>query len=288
MKILNQRQTSTFLALLLAVFSLISILAVSAVPVLPASAAGDLPRLVDMADLLSDSEESDLSAILDEISERHQADVVVVTATSMDGESAMVYADDFYDYNGYGFGDNRDGVLLLVSMEERDSYITTRGFGITAFTDAGQDYIFDQFISDLSAGDYAAAFTNFAGLCDDFLTQAETGEPYDVDMLPQEPFEPVWSLVAAFAAAFVISLIATGIMRGQLKSVHSQTEADDYMKQGSMKLTRKNDLFLYKHIDRTKKAESSSSSNSNSSSSGGSRTHTSSSGATHGGSGRKF
>lgn len=277
MRTWNKRLAGIGLALLSVVFT------VAAGAALPVSAAGDLPRLVDIADLLSDSEESDLSDMLDEISERQQVDIVVVTVDSMEGESAETYADDFYDYYGYGFGDGQDGILLLVSTDERDWCISTRGYGITVLTDAGREYISEIFAADLSAGDYAAAFTSFARLCDDFLTQAETGQPYDVDNLPKEPFGVAGSLVTAFAIAFIIALIVTGIMRGQLKTVHSQSGADDYVKQGSMQLTKKNDLFLYRHIDRRKKAEDSSSNGS-----GGSQTHVSSSGATHGGGGGKF
>lgn len=276
----------TFFALMLAALSMFGILTLSAVPVFPASAADDLPRLVDMADLLSDNEEAELSSLLDEISNRQQVDVVVVTATSMDGASAVVYADDFYDYNGYGYGDERDGILLLISMDERDWYISTHGFAITAITDVGREYISEMFVNDLSMGDYAVSFTNFARLCDNFITQAKSGEPYDVDNLPKEPFEPILSLATAFAIAFIIALISTGIMKGQLKTVHSQTAAEGYMKQDSMKLTRKSDLFLYQKVDRSKKAESSSPDSPNRS--GGSQTHTSSSGATHGGGGGKF
>lgn len=141
----------------------------------------------------------------------------------------------------------------MISMEERDWCISTTGYGITAFTDAGQAYISERFVTDLSVGDYAAAFTNFAVLCDAFITQADTGEPYDIDHLPQEPFDLVWNLAVALIIAFVISLIVTGIMRGQLKTMHSQSEADNYIKQGSMHLTRKNDLYLYRHVDRRKK-----------------------------------
>ena len=50
-----------------------------------------LPRLVDRADLLSELEEEELEARLDEISERQQADVVVVTVNSLDGKSAQDY-----------------------------------------------------------------------------------------------------------------------------------------------------------------------------------------------------
>lgn len=280
MSMLNKRFANAFFALMLFVFTL------SAILVNPVSAAENMPRLVDDADLLSDGEESDLLEILDEISERQQVDVVVVTVGSMDGKTAEAYADDYFDYNGYGYGDERDGILLLVSMDERDCYISTSGYGITAITDAGREYMLDIFVDDLSSGNYATAFTSFANLCDDFITQANTGEPYDVDNLPKEPFEFVFNIVLALVIAFIIALIVTGIMRSKLKSVRSQSAADDYLKQGSMNLTKKNDLFLYQNVDRRKRPENNTSSSSGSS--GGSKTHTSSSGRTHGGGGRKF
>lgn len=283
MRTLNKKLADIFLALLTAIF------AASAFSAFPVYAADGLPRLVDDADLLSDDEEAELSDMLDEISERQQVDVVVVTVGSMNGQTAVAYSDDFFDYNGYGFGDERDGVLLLVCMDERDWNISTSGYGITAFTDAGQEYISEIFLPDLSDGNYAAAFTSFAQLCDDFITQANTGEPYDIDNLPKEPFSFLGTFITAFLIAFVIALIATGIMKGQLKSVHSQSAASNYIQQGSMQLTKKNDLFLYSHVERRRKPENTSSNNSNSSgSSGGSTTHVSSSGRTHGGSGGKF
>ena len=106
-----------------------------------AQALSDLQRFVDEAGLLTGSEGSDLLDQLNEISERQQVDVVVVTVDSLEGASATEYADDFYDLNGYGFGDEGDGILLLISMEERDWAISTSGFGITAFTDAGLEYL---------------------------------------------------------------------------------------------------------------------------------------------------
>lgn len=165
----------------------------------------------------------------------------------------MEYADDFYDEYGYGFGEEKDGILFLISMEERDWYMSTSGFGITAFTDAGLEYLSDMIVSDLSEGDYAWAFTTFAEMCDDYITQAKTGEPYDVDHLPKDPLVLLVFLVFALVAGFVIALIATGIMRLKLKSVYSQTEADSYAKKGSLKLTTKNDLYLYKKVDRREK-----------------------------------
>lgn len=265
---------------LLTVFFALFLFIVLSVPVF---AAGDLPRLVDDAGLLSDSEEAALQNKLDEISERQRMDIVVVTVNSLEGESAMGYADDFFDYYGYGFGDTRDGIILLLSMEERDCYISTSGYGITVVTDAGRSYMSEAFIGDLRDGNYAAAFTVFAELCDDFISQADAGMPYDVDNLPQKPFGVFSNLLIALGIGFVISLIVTGIMKSKLKTVHSQSSADDYTREGSMQLTKESDLFLYKHVERSEKAKDNDSGNS-----GGSSTHTSSSGSTHGGGGVKF
>lgn len=251
------------------------------VVVIPTFAASDLPRLVDNADLLTDSEESTLLSKLNEISERQQADVVVVTADTLDGKTPMDYADDFYDYNGYGFGADKDGVLLLVSMEDRDWWMSTTGYGITAITDAGIEYISEKFLSDLSDGNYADAFTTYAELCDDFFTQARSGQPYDTGHMPKQPFNIARNLLIALIVGFVIALIATGVMKGKLKTVRFQSAASNYVKANSMNVTESRDMFLYTHVDRRAKPKDTDSSS-------GSSTHTSSSGSTHGGGGGKF
>lgn len=270
-------------ALLLSLLSAFSIYPVYA-------AEGSVSRLTDQADLLSEREEAELLQQLDEISKRQKADLVVVTKQSLEGKSPMEYADDFYDQKGYGFGDGKDGILFLISMEERDWYISTKGFGITAVTDAGLEYMSEQFLDDLKEGEYAAAFTRFAELCDDYLTQAKSGEPYDAGHLPKEPFAAARGLVFSFGIGFLISLAVTEIMRIRLKSVHSQSAADSYVKEGSMKLTKEKDLFLYRHIDRREKPKDHDRADhsGHSASSGGSSTHRSSSGAAHGGGGGKF
>ena len=265
-------------------FSIIFIIFIVSTSICSVFAASGMPRLVDGADLLSDKEEIELLNKLDEISERQQVDIVVVTVNSLKGASPMEYANNFYDNNGYGFGDENDGILFLISMEERDWYISTTGYGIIAITDAGLEYMSEKFLDDLSEGEFATAFTTFADLCDDFITQAHMDKSYDVNNLPQKPFWFVGNFLITFGIGFVISLIITGIMKSKLKTVRSQSAADIYVKKGSMQITGKNDLFLYRHVDRRKKPENHPPSNHSS----GSHTHTSSSGTRHGGGGGKF
>ncbi|MBP3293994.1 MAG: TPM domain-containing protein [Clostridia bacterium] len=242
--------------------------------------AADLPLVYDEADLLTDAEESALLAELESISDEAEMDVAVALVDSIGELSAMEYADDYFDYNGFGRGDNRDGLVLLISMENSDWWISTRGDAITAFTDAGIEYIGEKVIPYLSEGEYAAALNEFAAQCDTFIAQAKTGDPFDTHNLPKNPFNPLLALVIALIAGFIIGKIYTGKLKGQLNTVRKQAAASGYVRNGSLNVTNSSDFFLYRNVVRTAKESSDSD--------GGSSTHKSSSGASHGGGGGKF
>ena len=256
------------------VFSILIVMLLCMTIVMPVMAESELPRLIDEADLLFSDEEQKLQRKLDSISERLQFDVVVLTVDSLEGYSPMEFADDFYDYGGYG----KDGILWLIDMDNRKSTISTSGYGITVFTDAGQDYMQDRIAPMLTDEEYGEAIEVYIDLCDDFCRQADEGAPYDVGNLPKEPFDTGMSVIIAVVVGIIVALIGTGIMKGQLKSVRAKAEATDYMKPGSLQLTEARDFFLYRHIDRREKPKNN----------GGSSTHRSSSGNSHGGSSRSF
>ena len=67
-------------------------------------------------------------------------------------------------------------------------------------------------------------------------------------------------LIEIFANIIVSAIVAvgggflvTGIMRGQLKSVGFKSNAADYVRDGSFKVTERSDLFMYKKVDRREK-----------------------------------
>lgn len=241
--------------------------------------ADEYYRVIDMAGLLTDSEQTALIEKLDEVSLRQNMDVVILTTDNLEGCSVAEYADLFYEACNFGYGSDKDGLMLLISIEDSDWHISTSGYGITAFTNAGIEYIGEQISADLSAKNYAAAFQSYATLCDEFITQARTGEPYDSGNLPREPLSLIW-IPIALAIGFVLAKIIVGSMKGKLKTVRKQAAANSYVRNGSMNVTESRDLFLYHTVTRSAKPKNNSSS--------GSSTHTSSSGTTHGGGGGKF
>ncbi len=221
----------------------------------PVFASGDL--LVDEADLLTDREEERLLEQLEQVRDQHDLDIVIVTVDDTDGQYIRDYADDYYDYNGYA----DDGVLLLVDMDSRQWWITGTGAGVDIFTSSVIDHIGDEFEDALSDGDYAEAFEIYVEQCAYYI---------------EDPFEAGISIIIALVFGLFSALIATGVMRGQLKSVRSKAAAADYLKPGSMVITNAHELYLYSNVTRVKREQSSSG------------VHTSSSGRSHSGGGGRF
>ncbi|MBQ4181855.1 MAG: TPM domain-containing protein [Firmicutes bacterium] len=104
---------------------------------------GNASRVVDVADIFSDEEEAKIEARCWEIIDKTGKDVVVFTDVSSYGLEQNVYCADFYDFNGYGFGDEREGLCLLFCMDPDD-----RGF-MTVATGSQTRALFTQQNSNL-------------------------------------------------------------------------------------------------------------------------------------------
>ncbi len=249
-------------------FLMLSVL-ICAFLITTASAQTKQARLVDGADLLSESEETEILSRLNEISNKYEYDVVIVTQESIGKESEMDFADDFYDNNGYGFGDDFTGLLLLITFDEEGGiwWISTCGEAIKAFTDANIEAIGEAMSFDLGAENYKNAFNTFIDKCDYYINGHINGFPFNTGM----------NLVVSIVIGFIIALISVSVMKGKLKTVEFQKNATSYVKQGSMNVNVSRDFFLYSTITRTAKPKDDSSS-----------THTSSSGRSHGGGGGRF
>lgn len=241
-------------------FSILLVLILTLMLAVSVSAA-QMPRLMDSADLLTAAQKEELRQALDAASQELQCDVVIVTMQSCGGYNPDTVIDQFYDQYNYGYGPNRDGVVLMLSMAERDWRILSNGFGADAITPGDIDFIGGQIVDELSAGEYMDAFLEFIDLCTHEINNERYGVPFQFGM---------W-LAVSLGIGLVTALIATAAMRGQLKSVHSQTGARQYCKLGDFRVTNSRDLLLYRNVDRRAIPKESSYSSSGSSGFSGSR-----------------
>lgn len=214
-----------------------------------AFAAENTAFLYDEAHLLTDAEESALTEKLAAVSSRYEAQLVIVTIASMDGGDIDDYLDYLYDSTGFGYGENHDGVLLLVCMDPREYRILSNGYAGVAIDSGNIDSICDEIVGNLSDGDYVGAFHEFADECAYYLDGHINGFP----------FNPGEKLAISLVIGLVIGLIVVLILKGQLKTVRKQHAANVYVKSGSMHVNIMNDIFLYRNVTRTKKESSSSS-----------------------------
>ena len=235
--------------------------------ILPVSASEFYP-LYDEADLLTDREESELIAKLENICSQKQMEVVVAAFETIGEYSPMEYADDFYDYNGYGYGENDDGLMIVFNTGKEDGTrnitLTTHGTAIDYITDLERDVMFEMMIPKLTDGEYAAAFETFISEADSSI----------------DPSVPVFFIPLSVVIGFALAFLIVKIQASKLKTVRQQVNAADYV--GNVQLTYQSDNFIYRNVSKVKRASESSES------SGGSSTHTSSSGRTHGGGSRNF
>ena len=312
-----KQKTKRVLVLLLSL-SLLFGAALCAFAVMGIPADRQKPLLVDDADLLTDSEEASLLSVLETKSAAVKADIAVVTVWDTDGKDVETFAYDYYDYNGYGQGDDNDGALLLISIAERDYRIATTGFCIDAITDYGREKIEGDFLPALSAGNYASAFRQFAVGCETLIAAAREGNIYDLYVSDSDPedifggfyneayvhyggenyypedanrFNVGSNVLLALVIGLVLALITVFSMKSKLKTVRRQYAASNYVVPGSLGLRANEDKFLYSTVTQTpipQHTEDHSSHSGPGFTGGGSHTSFGSSGVPHGGGGGKF
>ncbi len=231
------------------IIALLTVIFVLSISIISVAASKSKLYVIDKADLLTDREEIALGVKLENINKQFDLDIVVLTVDSIGDKTPTEYADDYYDYNGYG----DDGALILVAVEEGERYVSTCGSCIDKI-DVSE--LGDQISSYLDSKSYNQAFIGFA----DYVN-----EVYG--------FKMGRSLIISLVIGFIIALISTSVMKGKLKSVHMQSGAAEYVKAGSLNVTNSRDIYLYRTVTSRKRPSSNSSSGS----------HRSSSGRSHGG-----
>ncbi len=226
-----------------------------------------LPLVVDNADLLTDDQEKEFNEKFISFTEEYEMGIAFVTVISLDGKTAEEFADDFYDENGYGYGENDDGLLLLYLPGEagqRELYITTHGEAIYEISDDMINTMLLEMKDDIINGDYSSALDSYIANVTECV----------------KPGVSIMWLFIFIIAAIILVMLVLNIVASANKSVYKQTDAKVYVRSGSLVLTGRNDAFKGTYVNREEKVQE----NSNS----GSSTHTSSAGRTHGGGGVKF
>ncbi|MBR3973145.1 MAG: TPM domain-containing protein [Oscillospiraceae bacterium] len=213
----------------------------------PVSAAGT-PYIIDDADLLTYEEQLELNGIAHQIADTYRIGVYIMTVPNyLDyGDEYQIFDVlwNYYHDNGLGYGPNREGMILMLSMAERDYATFFYGDRTEyAFDSYGQEELESYFLDDLGNDDWYHGFMNYLYASEDFLVRAEAGDPVR---------ESPWPLALLFVGiACFLSFIVTMLLWNKMKNVSIQQSAAHYATSGLV-LTRQRDQFLYQNVRRRK------------------------------------
>ena len=227
---------------LISVMVAVLLLALLAIPV----SGAQIPEccVFDDEGLLSEIEYQTLEDYAREISEQRQCAVYFVTVDDFrnygDGDISNV-ARQIFLASDFGMGEEKDGVMLLLSMADRDYSLIVHGFGETALTDYGREYICEHFLDDFADDDWFHGVFDYLAYTDDLLSQAREGRVYDRYNWITGGVLWVWSLILGAVISLVVCLIQRAMMR---KKVREQTDALGYV-QGEVHITRRRDVYSH-------------------------------------------
>ena len=113
-------------------------------------------KLLDNNNLLTKKEEEKIEKLLSQKTRQYGFDITILTEDYVEG--AQSYADEFYEVNELGFGENRDGVLFLVTDD--GVWFSVGGFGQKAVIPYTKE-LSEDFRIDSDEQGYAYAFEQF-------------------------------------------------------------------------------------------------------------------------------
>ncbi|MCR5509126.1 MAG: TPM domain-containing protein [Lachnospiraceae bacterium] len=142
------------------------------------------PRVTDAADIFSDDDEWEMEKRLYEIRSEIDKDIVIYTDVSSYGMDQSILAADFYDYNGYGCGDDYEGICLFICMDPDD-----RGWWAATYGPETKKLYTEEFANELDEAlyEYMASGEYGEGVKDwieNIHTLYVKGRPFSPDWLP--------------------------------------------------------------------------------------------------------
>ena len=244
------------------------------------------PRVVDDSGILTEEQLQDLRDYAKKISDKYGLDVVVNIAPRSGNLTREEYAKLFYEYNGYGLGDDYDGILLTVFKRQgyqSDNCLYASGKGLEKLTEVNRERL-TGFVQDgMDGGNYHFALKRF-------LQQTD-----HMERTGRVPRSLVyWICMTVLSAVSGVIVGGISLFKASLRMAvpKMQENADAYLVPGSLIVKNLGDVFLGSSTTSKYIPPVSRSSGGGSSSSSGRSSYRSSysgsSGRSHSGSGRRF
>ena len=220
---------------------------------LAADTEAKLDHVTDAADLLTDSQWETLETRAAALSEQYGCGVYIVVVDDMNsfsegGSGIERFGEQVFTNYLLGYGEEKNGVMLSLSMADRDYDILAHGsIGHEAFTDYGKEVLADQFLDDFRYDNWYDGLEDYVNGCGEMLEAWHNGSPIDSYGGYTERTRGITGgrVFGSSAASAVIAFIACAVLKGKNKSVRRQTNANAYVAPGSLALRTQLDQYTH-------------------------------------------
>lgn len=236
-----------------------------------ADEAQSFPYVLDQAELLIGNQREALEQKAAALSEQYGCSLYIVTVQDYTQFNADVHeaAKGIFLYYDLGWGEGKDGVILLLSIGERDYACV--GHGDRGETICGYEsswLIEDRFLDNFRNNDWYGGFSDYLDACAEQLAKLERGEDitegadiitgsdgleYHSYNYPHADSGPslLPRLLIVIFVPIVVALVVCLIFKGQMKTAKEAVRADEYLVPHSMNLRIREDIFTHRTESRT-------------------------------------
>ena len=218
----------------------------------------------DESGTLSEEEAQALDSQAASLGETYNFGVYLIVVNDLNeygysDDEAYDCAVQFYEQSDLGFGEDHDGELLFVSMENRKYALVYTGYGDIAFTEYGRDILEEAMLDHLRVDDWYGGFKSYLDESEYLLAEAADGEPLGWDEYgsyhpddAEDDGPGLFELVITIAVPLVVAFLVCIFFETQLTSVHEAVQANEYAVEGSLNIRTKYDHMTHSTQTRTK------------------------------------
>ena len=223
-----------------------------------------LSYVTDTEGLLSENENMLLEKMAENVSKKYGVGVYIVTVEDYrDFHSGGVYKATYTIYHRYtmGEGPNRNGIMLLLSMNDRDWAMFCYGSRCEyAFNSYGQQQLEKVFLDNFGENDWYGGFADYIKGCRVYLEKAAAGKPVRASLF--------WPILIIIGLSLLTATVIVAVIWEKMGNVSKKATANAYVSV-ELQLTEQSDHFTHKTTSRRRIERSSSGSSSSTSESGG-------------------
>ena len=160
-----------------------------------------------------------------------------------------------YIYKTYdlGCGEDKNGIMLMLSMADRDFWLLAYGDAANrALTDHGRKKMEETFLPYFGKDDWYGGADSYYTVAEQYLKLAAEDTPFDKNTDPDEKNNPLFSYGIGLLVGVAAALTVCFVFKSQMNTAVHQTTAGQYVPEDGITIRNRTDRYTHSTVQRVK------------------------------------